>query len=145
MQGHEYSNRLAVSFGNTEQVVTSTDLAKLAASGESKMVEFKKPTGTRNEATRALSAMLNGAGGTVLLGIGDDGLVTGQDVTEKCLEDVTQACKPIRQEFPPKTVARGCRQQRHSANNHTMPSRPAESATAGTRGPAGVEGIEEQP
>ena len=101
MQLHRYGNRLAVCFGNTGQVVTLTEIANLAAGAESETVEFKKSTGTRNEAARTLSAMLNGAGGTVLIGVDDDGLVIGQQVSEKSLEDMTQACASIRPELPP--------------------------------------------
>jgi len=73
VQQHPHCDRLAVCFGNTGRVVTSTDMANLAASRESETVEFKKSTGTRNEAARTLSAML------------------------KCLESEGQCCRLVGQ------------------------------------------------
>ncbi len=73
----------------------------MVAAGESETVEFKRSTGARREAARTLSAMLNGSGGVVLFGVLDDGAIAGQDVSASTLEDLTQACRQIRPEFPP--------------------------------------------
>lgn len=77
------------------------EVAAIVATGESETVEFKQSTGARKEAARTLSAMLNGVGGTVLFGVRDDGMIVGQQVTAKSLEDLTAACRQIRPEFPP--------------------------------------------
>ena len=45
------------------------ELKRLVAKGESERVEFKRSTGTRNEATRTVCAMLNGMGGFVVFGV----------------------------------------------------------------------------
>jgi ATP-dependent DNA helicase RecG len=82
-------------------MITPADVAALAAGGESEAVEFKETTGQRHEAARTLSAMLNGQGGTVLFGIRPNGDVAGQQVADKTLEDVTQACRNIHPSFPP--------------------------------------------
>jgi len=66
VQHRRYGNRLVVCFGNTELVVTSTDMPNLIAGDESETADFKKSTGTRHAAARTLSAMLNDAGGIVL-------------------------------------------------------------------------------
>lgn len=94
--------RIVRGVGNTGRVVSLSDIADLAASGESETVEFKKTTGQKREAAKTLSAMLNSAGGAVLFGVTDDGDIVGQAVSERTLEDVTAACSEIRPEFPPK-------------------------------------------
>lgn len=82
-------------------MISAEDLARLAAGGESETIEFKETTGQRKEAARTLSAMLNAQGGIVLFGIRPDGTITGQQVSDKTLEDVTQACRDIHPMFPP--------------------------------------------
>ena len=82
-------------------MITSHEVARLAASGESEVLEFKSTTGQRNEAARTLSAMLNRRGGTVLFGIQPTGNVVGQQVGAKTLEDVTSACQDIHPAHPP--------------------------------------------
>lgn len=79
-----------------------SDIKRLAASGESEIMEFKKTTGERYDAARTLSAMLNGQGGSVIFGVHPDGKVIGQDVADKTLEKVTAACgETIYPGFPP--------------------------------------------
>ena len=56
--------------------------------GESEVQEFKKSTGTRREAAASLCAMLNHRGGRVLFGVSPQGQVTGQEVSDKTLEEV---------------------------------------------------------
>ena len=82
-------------------VITPDDVAALAAGGESETVEFKETTGQRGEAAWTLSAMLNGQGGIVLFGVRPNGAVSGQQVADKTLEDVTQACGDIHPNYPP--------------------------------------------
>ena len=82
-------------------MTTSDEVALLAAAGESETIEFKATTGQRTEAARTLSAMLNGRGGRVLFGVQPGGRVTGQQVADKTLQDVTQACRDIHPWHPP--------------------------------------------
>ena len=87
--------------GDTEAMTTFDDVALLAEEGESETIEFKATTGQRTEAARTLSAMLNGQGGRVLFGVQPGGRVTGQQVGEKTLQDITQECQDIHPSHPP--------------------------------------------
>ena len=82
-------------------MTTASKINELAAGGESETVEFKKTTGEKKEAAKALSAMLNGQGGMVLFGVHPSGQVVGQNVADKTLENITQACREIRPWHPP--------------------------------------------
>ena len=82
-------------------MITASEINQLVAGGESETVEFKKTTGEKNEAAKALSAMLNGQGGRVLFGVHPRGQVVGQNVADKTLENITQACREIRPLYPP--------------------------------------------
>lgn len=82
-------------------MITASEMKELAAGGESETVEFKRTTGERKEAAKVLSAMLNGQGGRVLFGVHPGGQVVGQNVSDKTLENITQACREIRPWHPP--------------------------------------------
>ncbi|MCY4258552.1 MAG: putative DNA binding domain-containing protein [bacterium] len=82
-------------------MTTAHEINEIAAKGESDAVEFKKTTGEKKEAAKTLSAMLNGQGGTVLFGVHPRGQVVGQNVSEKTLENITQACREIHPWHPP--------------------------------------------
>lgn len=82
-------------------MTTVGEICDLAEGGESETVEFKKTTGERKSAAKALSAMLNGQGGSVLFGVHPDGRVTGQNVADRTLENITQACEEIHPRYPP--------------------------------------------
>ena len=58
--------------------MTLAELKRLVARGESDRLEFKRTTGTRNEAARTVCAMLNGIGGFVVFGVSDKGELIGQ-------------------------------------------------------------------
>ena len=64
------------------------ELKAIVAKGESDRVEFKRSTGQRTEAVKAVCAMLNGLGGFVLFGVSDKGEIVGQQVTAHTLEEV---------------------------------------------------------
>ncbi|MGH7563295.1 MAG: AlbA family DNA-binding domain-containing protein [Gemmatimonadota bacterium] len=70
-------------------------IAAWAGSGESETLEFKRSTGQRREAARAVCAMLNHRGGRVLFGVEPDGRVIGQQVGEYTLEEVAQELREI--------------------------------------------------
>ena len=67
---------------------TPRQVATLAASGESEVLECKATTGTRREAAATVRAMLNQRGGHVLFGVGPNGRVVGQQVSERTVEEV---------------------------------------------------------
>jgi len=54
------------------------DVPRLAGLGESGQRELKRSTGERKEVASSLCGMLNGRGGTVLIGVHDDGRTVGQ-------------------------------------------------------------------
>lgn len=75
--------------------MTPEQIAAWAASGESEMLEFKRTTGERREATRTLCAMLNHRGGRVLFGVEVDGRVLGQQVSDHTIEEIAQEIKEL--------------------------------------------------
>jgi ATP-dependent DNA helicase RecG len=75
--------------------MTRQQIEDLARSGESETLEFKRTTGERREATRALCAMLNHRGGRVLFGVQPDGRVLGQQVSDHTLEEVAQEIREL--------------------------------------------------
>ena len=74
---------------NIEQV------AALATSSESETLEFKETTGTRREATMTVCAFLNQGGGQVLFGITSAGVVVGQQVSERTIEELSAELRLI--------------------------------------------------
>lgn len=60
----------------------------LITKGESETLEFKKSTGQLSPAGQTLCAFLNADGGTVLIGVSDDGTIVGQHVTDKTRIDI---------------------------------------------------------
>lgn len=65
----------------------------LSASGESDRVELKKSTANLKAAAQTLCAFLNGHGGAVFIGIGDDHKIIGQAVTDKTKLDISNTLK----------------------------------------------------
>ena len=75
--------------------MTPEQLAVLAASGESETLEFKETTGTRREGTRTVCAFLNQRGGQVLFGVTQAGVVVGQQVGERTIEELSAELQQI--------------------------------------------------
>ncbi len=75
--------------------MTLEELITLADSGESETLEFKATTGTRREAAKTVCAMLNQLGGCVLFGVKSDGKVSGQQVSEHTVEEVSTELQRI--------------------------------------------------
>jgi ATP-dependent DNA helicase RecG len=75
--------------------MTLQQIETLVKSGESETLEFKRTSGERREAARALCAMLNHRGGRVLFGIEPDGRVMGQQVSDRTLEEIAQEVQQI--------------------------------------------------
>lgn len=71
------------------------ELEDLVSGGESERVEFKRSTGQRTEAAKTVCAMLNGSGGIVLFGVGDQGAILGQDLGAHTLEDISLELRRI--------------------------------------------------
>ena len=69
--------------------MTPEEVRKMVAAGESETLELKKTTGERNEAAKAVCAMLNHRGGIVLFGATPEGTVVGQEVGNGTIERVS--------------------------------------------------------
>jgi len=71
------------------------DLKALVSKGESDRVEFKRSTGQRTAAAKTVCAMLNGLGGFVIFGVNNKGEITGQQVSAKTLEELSNELRKI--------------------------------------------------
>jgi ATP-dependent DNA helicase RecG len=56
------------------------DIVNLVRQGESNVLEFKKTTGQLERAMESVCGFLNAQGGKVLIGVNDNGKITGQEV-----------------------------------------------------------------
>src|SRR3712207_4569844 len=71
-------------------------LTDIVAGGESEHVEFKRTTGELKEGMQTVCAMLNGSlPGWVLFGVGNEGQISGQEVSPRTLEDVANQLRRI--------------------------------------------------
>ena len=75
--------------------MTPEEIRKMAIAGESETLELKKTTGERNEAAKAVCAMLNHRGGIVLFGATPEGTVVGQEVGDGTIERVSAEIQRI--------------------------------------------------
>ena len=75
--------------------MANDELANLVGQGESETLEFKKTTGERVEAAKTACAMLNHRGGVVLIGVTDEGAVTGQQVGAHTVGQLTEELRQI--------------------------------------------------
>lgn len=74
--------------------MTKTELWELIGNGENSFVEFKRDDIDNQKLARELVAFSNGHGGRVLLGVEDDGMVSGLFRSPKELEEwVMAACR----------------------------------------------------
>ena len=71
------------------------EVSALVSQGESESLEFKATTGTRREAAATICAMLNQRGGHVLFGVAPEGSISGQQVSESTIEDVSAEIQRI--------------------------------------------------
>lgn len=81
--------------------MTLDDIRALVAKGESECLELKQSTKRRVEAAKAVCAMLNQKGGHVLFGVTPAGEVVGQQVSERTIEEVSEALRVIRPQAYP--------------------------------------------
>src|SRR3990167_872645 len=70
-------------------------LKTLVNKGENHNLEFKKTTGLLDAAFESLCAFLNTDGGTVLIGVNNEGNVVGQEVTDKIQQNISNAISKI--------------------------------------------------
>ena len=75
--------------------MTLERIAALVASGESEMLEFKGTTGTRREAAQTVCAFLNQDGGQVVFGVTPTGVLAGQQVSERTIEELSAELQRI--------------------------------------------------
>ena len=78
------------------------DLTTLVSAGESETVEFKKSTSQLRRAAEALCGMLNGHGGSVLIGVTPEGRIIGQEISDKTMREVAEW---LRNFEPPPSIA----------------------------------------
>ncbi|MCC7383262.1 MAG: putative DNA binding domain-containing protein [Deltaproteobacteria bacterium] len=69
-------------------MTTLAALRSLAAQGESETLELKRSTAELRRAGETLCAFLNGQGGRVLIGVGPDGRIVGQEIADITLRDI---------------------------------------------------------
>ena len=70
-------------------------VAQLVETSESETLEFKETTGTRREASRTVCAFLNQRGGQVLFGVTATGVVAGQQVSDRTIEELSAELQRI--------------------------------------------------
>lgn len=70
-------------------------IEELAKQGESRIAELKTSTGQLKSAMSTLCAFLNGQGGTVLIGVKDNGEIIGQDITDNTKREIAQELKKL--------------------------------------------------
>jgi ATP-dependent DNA helicase RecG len=69
-------------------MTTLAALHSFVAQGESETLEFKRSTAELKRAGETLCAFLNGDGGQVLVGVGPNGQLVGQQVADSTLRDI---------------------------------------------------------
>lgn len=70
-------------------------IEQLARQGESHIVELKTSTAQLKSAMSTLCAFLNGQGGTILIGVKDNGEIVGQDVGDHTKREIAQELKKL--------------------------------------------------
>lgn len=71
------------------------ELKLLVAKGESNVLEFKTSTATLKAAFETICGFLNSKGGTVLVGVKDNGKITGQIINDKTKREIANEIKQI--------------------------------------------------
>lgn len=75
-------------------------LKDLVAQGECEVLEFKATTGQIVEAGKTLCGLLNKKGGTLLIGVKENGEILGQQVTDKTQQEIAQILNEITPSAP---------------------------------------------
>lgn len=71
------------------------EIKTLIKEGESSSLEFKSTTNQLKSAFETICAFLNGKGGTVLIGVKNDGQIIGQDVSDNTRQEIAREIKKI--------------------------------------------------
>ena len=91
-----------IAFGNS---ASSKQLSDILKKSEGQTLEFKRSTAELQGAMQSLCAFMNGAGGMVIIGVGQDGRLIGQDVSDATQQKIAAALDrfeppaPVRMEF----------------------------------------------
>lgn len=75
--------------------MTIDQIAVLLSLGESETLEFKETTGTRREASMTICAFLNQRGGQTLFGVTQAGVLHGQQVSDRTIEELSAEIRRI--------------------------------------------------
>lgn len=70
-------------------------IKNLCEKGEKNIVEYKASTATLRAAFETVCAFLNSQGGTVLIGVRDDGRIFGQDISDSTRREIANETKKI--------------------------------------------------
>jgi ATP-dependent DNA helicase RecG len=70
-------------------------IEELIRAGESETVEFKKTTAEQREAVCTVCGFSNNRGGHILIGVRKDGVVLGQEVSDKTIEQLSNEIQKI--------------------------------------------------
>lgn len=76
-------------------MVSLDQVRQWVLSGESEILEFKRSTGRRREGVQTLCAMLNTSGGRVCFGIDPSGVIEGQIIGDRTIEDLSGEIQQI--------------------------------------------------
>lgn len=71
-----------------DTLVMLEQIKQLASQGESHLVEFKKSTAQLKSALETACAFLNADGGTILIGVTDNGEIVGQEISDKTKREI---------------------------------------------------------
>ena len=82
--------------------MTLQEVKELAAKGEGLQIEFKKKAAYPEKIVREVIALANTQGGTLLIGVDDDGTVSGQRFIEEEIFVMDKAIRTLI--FPPLQV-----------------------------------------
>lgn len=78
-----------------KEKVSLSDIESLVKQGESVSVEFKTSTAKLHSVFETICAFLNGYGGTVLIGVKNNGQILGQNVTDNTRLEIARELKKI--------------------------------------------------
>lgn len=84
-----------------KEQITLEDVEALIKQGESSSLEFKTSTAKLHSVFETICAFLNGNGGTVLIGVKNDGQIIGQDVTDNTRLEIANLLSKLE---PPPTL-----------------------------------------
>jgi predicted HTH transcriptional regulator len=72
--------------------MNSKELKELIAEGESSLLEFKRKISSHEKIAKEISALANTIGGTLILGVDDDGSIVGIESEKSDLDSIEQVC-----------------------------------------------------